>query len=127
MKKTFRLNQKRFRFKRFERKKFSAYNSMHKVVSIGVLSIMTLTLTNTTKTSAQTTDSIKKDTISAQNIEEVEVKDKALTTPINQVARLVTVINSKRHRAIKAKECFRATFSHILSRCPFSRSSWYAI
>lgn len=103
MKKTFRLNQKRFRFKRFERKKFSAYNSMHKVVSIGVLSIMTLSLTNTTKTSAQTTDSIKKDTISAQNIEEVEVKDKALTTPINQVARLVTVINQKDIERLKPK------------------------
>lgn len=95
MKKKQKFKQKSFRFKRFERKSYSAFNSMHKAVTIGVLSLLTVSISNVSKTSAQSIDSNQFTSIKEHQLEQVEIKDSSLQTPINQVARIVTTITQK--------------------------------
>lgn len=88
-------NRSVFRFKRFSRKAYSAFNSMHRVVSIGVVSGCMLTFAHTT-TSAQTqvvSEQVKE--IAEEELEEVTVTASRVDLNINQAARLVTVITKQ--------------------------------
>ncbi|MDR2384934.1 MAG: TonB-dependent receptor [Tannerella sp.] len=91
-----KINQNRFvRFRRFSRKAYSAFNSMRKVVSIGVISACTLTFANKGKAVAQsdsTRQTPKGTTFSEQELEEVTVTASRIEMPVNQTAKSVTVI-----------------------------------
>ncbi|MDO5759979.1 MAG: TonB-dependent receptor [Bacteroidota bacterium] len=93
MKKKLSFKIKIFRFKRFGRKSYSAYNSMHKAVTIGVVSIMTLTFSNVSKSQNNTTLSYES-TLKEKTLEEIVVQDSTLL-PINQVGKNVTVITNQ--------------------------------
>lgn len=93
MKKKLSFQIKRFRFKRFQRKSYSAYNSMHKAVTIGVVSIMTLTFSNVSK-GQNNTDISSQTTIEEKTLEEIVVQDSSLL-PINQVGKNITIITSQ--------------------------------
>lgn len=92
------LKKKTFRFKRFEKKSYSAYNSMHKAVTIGVVSIMTLATSAEKTANAQTvnTDSVAM----YSTLETVTIEDE-LTTPINQAGKVVTVITRQEIENLK--------------------------
>ena len=93
--KTKRINRNLcFRFKRFSRKAYSAFNSMHKVVSIGVVTASMLTLAHSTPTSAQTVSvhTQSGESIPEQELEEVTVTASRTETPLSQTAKIVTVI-----------------------------------
>lgn len=84
-----------YRFKRFTRKSYSIYNSMHKVVTIGVLSVGTLTFANSKDASAQKTDTIQINQIADRELDEVTISSSAIEQPINQIAKLVTIISKE--------------------------------
>lgn len=93
------MNQKRFeksmayRFKRFARKAYSAFNSMHKVVNIGVISGCMLTFAHVTETSAQTDNHfIEDEKIAEKELDEVMVTASRAELSLNQSPKLVTVI-----------------------------------
>src|SRR5574344_637602 len=101
MNKKFNLKQRSFRFRRFERKHYSAFNSMPKSVTIGVLSLALVSLTNVSKTMAQSTDSVNENKITQHKLEQVEVTDSAIAVPINQTARIVTTITKQEIDAVQ--------------------------
>lgn len=83
------------RFRRFSRKTYSAFNSMHKIVSIGVVTIFTLTLAHSSGVNAQTA-SIQQpheEGIPEQELDEITVTASRTETPLSQTAKIVTVIN----------------------------------
>lgn len=84
-----------FRFKRFAKKTYSAFNSMHKVVNIGVLSGCALAISFTTTTSAQVSsrDSVAHSKPGDKELEEVTVTASRVNLSLNQSARLVTIIS----------------------------------
>lgn len=85
------LKKTSFRFKRFENKSYSAYNSMHKAVTIGVVSIMTLTFANATRTSAQVITS-SEGYMAEKTLEGFTLVDDALP---NQIGKVVTIITAQ--------------------------------
>lgn len=94
------MNQKRFfepkafRFKRFGHKAYSAFNSMHKVVSIGVVTSCMLTFANTGEASAQVVRiSEETEKVTEQELDEVTVTASRIEVPLEQAAKLVTVIS----------------------------------
>ncbi len=91
MNKTYLKRKNAFRFKRFANKSYSAYNSMHKVVSIGVLSFATLTCAAQKEAVAQGKDTIKINQIADKNLDEVVIWASA-DEPVNQVAKIITTI-----------------------------------
>ncbi|MBP1645298.1 MAG: TonB dependent [Bacteroidetes bacterium] len=91
MNKTYLKRKSIFRFKRFANKSYSAYNSMHKIVSIGVLSFATLTCAAQKEAVAQGKDTIKINQIAEKNLDEVVIWASA-DEPVNQVAKIVTTI-----------------------------------
>ena len=91
-KQTFQKN-KAYRFTRFARKSYSIYNSMHKVVTIGVLTVGALTFANSTDANAQKTDSVKINQIAERELDEVVISSSSTDQPINQIAKLVTIIS----------------------------------
>ncbi|SHF29934.1 TonB-dependent receptor plug domain-containing protein [Dysgonomonas macrotermitis] len=85
---------KAYRFKRFAKRAYSAFNSMHKVVNIGVISGCMLTFAHSTQTSAQTTsDSGDQMKIAEKELEEVTVTASRVELSLNQVPKQVTVIS----------------------------------
>ncbi|MDY4789836.1 MAG: TonB-dependent receptor [Bacteroidales bacterium] len=91
MNKTYLKRKNAFRFKRFANKSYSAYNSMHKIVSIGVLSFATLTCAAQKEAVAQGKDTIKINQIADKNLDEVVIWASS-EEPINQVAKIITTI-----------------------------------
>ncbi len=89
--------KKAFRFKRFSRSSFSVFNSISKVVTIGVLTGCALqsahsqSVTPTEKVEITT----KQDAIVAEELEEIVVTASKTILPLNMAAKLVTVITSK--------------------------------
>lgn len=84
------------RFKRFTGKSFSAFHSMHRVCNIGVLAgvtLATIALNDAEAQSRRTPRRITPDT--DQELEEVTVTASKVATPLNQVARQVTVISQR--------------------------------
>lgn len=92
---------KSFRFKRFERKSYAAYNSMHKAVTIGVVSIMTLTFSNVVKSQNNTTNT-NEAYLQEKTLEEFVVQDSSLL-PINQVGKTITVLTTKDIEGLKVQ------------------------
>ena len=94
MKKTKFNKQFSFRFKRFTRKAYSVFNSMHKVVSIGVVTSCMLTLAHSTPTNAQTVSVREKteESLTEHELDEVTVTASRTETPLSQTAKIVTVI-----------------------------------
>lgn len=93
------MNQKRFekpkayRFKRFAKKAYSAFNSMHKVVNIGVISGCMLTFAHSTQTSAQNKiNAGDNQKVTEKELEEVTVTASRVELSLNQSPKLVTVI-----------------------------------
>ena len=84
-------NRRTFRFKRFARRNYAVFNSMHKVVTIGVLTCSMLTFANATQTYAQETPSVRS-AIPEHELEEVVVLSSKAELTFNQTAKLVTVI-----------------------------------
>ena len=84
-----------YRFKRFARKTYSAFNSMHKVVNIGVLAGCALTMVHTTATSAQKQTVANPDSIPEQSLDEVIVTASKSALKLNQAAQLLTVITKE--------------------------------
>ncbi len=92
--KLFSKNGTVYRFRRFTRKAYSIFNSMHKVVSIGVLTSCTILFAHSTETVAQTSSS-NRDSIAEQNLEEVTVTAAKAELALNRAAKLVTVITKE--------------------------------
>jgi iron complex outermembrane receptor protein len=93
-----RFNQNRFvRFKRFSRKAYGAFNSMHKVVSIGVVTACTLTFANAGRAVAQSDSTRQRPegTFTERELEEVTVTASRIETPLSRTAKLVTVITAE--------------------------------
>ncbi|MDR1259102.1 MAG: TonB-dependent receptor [Tannerellaceae bacterium] len=81
-----------FRFRKFVRKGYAAFNSMHKVVNIGVVAGCILTAMTLPEGHAQ--DVAREDSLrsNALEIDEVTVTASRMETPLSQTAKLVTVI-----------------------------------
>ncbi|GAB6011087.1 TonB-dependent receptor plug domain-containing protein [Viscerimonas tarda] len=84
-----------FRFKRFSHKAYSAFNSMHKMVSIGVVAGCVLTFAHATETAAQTAITTSSEKITETELEEVTVTASRVELPVNQTSRLVTIITKE--------------------------------
>lgn len=96
------MNQKHFRepqayrFRRFLRQAYSAFNSMHRLVNIGVVSgcaILFLTASPVTAQNAAQGEEQQK--VLEEELDEVIVTASRIEVPVNQVARLVTVISKE--------------------------------
>ncbi|MFV0417645.1 MAG: TonB-dependent receptor plug domain-containing protein [Dysgonomonas sp.] len=96
------MNQKQFkekrayRFRRFARKAYSAFNSMHKVVNIGVVTgcaIAFLPVSSITAQKIANTEEQQK--VMEKELDEVMVTASRVEIPINQTAKLVTVITKE--------------------------------
>lgn len=84
---------KAFRFKRFAHRAYSAFNSMHKVVNIGVVAGCVLTFAHATETSAQSSiNSHDTEKIAEKELDEVTVTASRVELTANQAAKQVTVI-----------------------------------
>lgn len=83
-----------YRFKRFAKKAYSTFNSINRVVSIGVVSGYVLTFAHVGTISAQTTINSEdiQDKISEKELNEVTVTASRVNLSINQTAKLVTII-----------------------------------
>ena len=93
MRKHFKKGQA-YRFKRFVRRAYAAFNSMHKVVSIGVVSGCMLAFVHVTKATAQNQDSGNQNSISDREweLDELIVTASKAELTLNQTAKIVTVI-----------------------------------
>jgi vitamin B12 transporter len=85
---------KAFRFKRFVNKSYSALNSLHKVVTIGVLTGCALTSAHASSVGPNeaTRIEIKTDTIAEQDLEEVVVTASRAELPLSRASKIVTLI-----------------------------------
>ncbi len=89
------LNKKAaIRFKRFARKSYSAFNSMHRVVNIGVVAGFALMAAycSTAKAQNTTENPTARESVLGGELDEVTVTASKTGTPINQASKLVTVI-----------------------------------
>ncbi len=84
-----------YRFRRFARKAYGAYNSMHKVVNIGVLSGCMLTFAHATEVTAQSQPASVRDSLPDQELEEIIVTASKAELTLNQAAQLVTIITKE--------------------------------
>lgn len=81
------------RFKRFSRKAYSVFNSLHKVVNTGVVAATVLLFANSQNSSAQNSvKAIQTPTVSEQELDEVTVTASRVELPVDLVAKVVTVI-----------------------------------
>lgn len=88
--------QSAFRFRRFARKTYSAFNSMHKVVNIGVVSGCMLTFAHTVSVTAQSSVEVqKKPEGIEQELDEVMVTASRIEMPMVQTPKLVTIITQE--------------------------------
>ena len=81
-----------FRFRRFARKNYAVFNSMHKVINTGVIAGYMLTFAAITETAAQNQVSAIRDSIPEQELEELIVTGSKAELTLNQTAKLVTII-----------------------------------
>ncbi len=85
--------QRAFRFKRFAGKAYSAFNSLHREVTIGVVTSCVLTFAAAGTVSAQTNVMAGvKSSETEHELDEVTVTASRVEMALNQAARLVTVI-----------------------------------
>ena len=87
------LNQKQtFRFRKFSRKSYSAFSSLRKVVSIGVVSSCMLTFVHVERASAQAQTELQQSGLMEKELDEVMVTASLAAQPLNQTAKALTVI-----------------------------------
>ncbi|MDR0421990.1 MAG: TonB-dependent receptor [Proteiniphilum sp.] len=86
-----------FRFKRFDRKSYSIFNSLHRAVTIGVLSGCTLTCAHAAAMTPRDRIWVETsaDSIPPTELEEVVVTASRVDLPLNLAARQVTVISRR--------------------------------
>lgn len=84
-----------YRFKRFMRKGYGAFASLRKVVNIGVVGGAVLTCMHVSTTSAQQVTGEEQQKVMEQELDEVMVTASRIETPVNQTAKLVTVITKE--------------------------------
>ena len=86
--------KKAFRFKRFANKSYSAFNSLHKVVTIGFLTGCTLMSAHASSVEPNEAArlEVKADTIPEQELEEVVVTASKAELPLSRASKLVTLI-----------------------------------
>lgn len=93
MQKKHEIRKQATRFKRFSRKSYSVFNSLHKVVNTGVVATGILLFANTANSNAQnTTTQPQQQKIADQELEEVTVTASRVTLPADLTAKVVTVI-----------------------------------
>jgi iron complex outermembrane receptor protein len=92
MKQTIFNSRRIYRFKRFVRRSYAVFNSMHKTVSIGVISGCMLTFAHTTKTAAQDQTLVIRDSVPGQELDELIVSASKAELTLSQTAKLTTVI-----------------------------------
>ena len=81
------------RFRRFERRNYSAFRSMHKVINIGVVSASTLLFALPANAQAQKSVEQTQQSASTQvDLDEVEVTASRAPIALNQATKIVTVI-----------------------------------
>lgn len=95
MKQRIYYQQQAFRFKKFMRKGYAAFCSLHKVVNIGVVAGCVLTCMHVTTTKAQTVQGQEQKKELEQELDEVMVTASRLEMPVSQTAKLVTVISKE--------------------------------
>ena len=87
------------RFRRMTRKGYGAFNTMHRVVTIGTLTSLALACAYSSTASAQnvrgTDPRTSPDSDKEYEIEQVTVTASKIATPLNQTAKLITVITAK--------------------------------
>jgi iron complex outermembrane receptor protein len=94
MKQTVFISKRAYRFKRFARRTYAVFNSMHKVVSIGVISGCMLTFAHATQTKAQSQAAATvRDSVPEKELGELVVTSSKAELTLNQTAKLVTVIS----------------------------------
>ena len=83
-----------YRFKRFANKSYSAFSSLSKVVTIGVLTGSALTSAHATSVEPNEAIRIelKTDTIAEQDLEELVVTASKAELPLSQASKIVTLI-----------------------------------
>lgn len=85
---------KAFRFRRFMRRNYAAFCSLHKVVNIGVLSATTLIFALPDSTQAQNAIRYAVEDETPVELEEVEVTASRAPIALSQAAKIVTVITA---------------------------------
>ncbi|MDR0733478.1 MAG: TonB-dependent receptor [Dysgonamonadaceae bacterium] len=87
------LTQKQaFRFRRFARKSYAVFNSLHKVINTGVIAGCMLTFAAATETTAQNRTALAPDSIPEQELEELIVTGSKAELTMSQTAKPVTII-----------------------------------
>ena len=86
-----------FRFKRFARKSYSIFNSMHKAITIGVLSGCTLVSAHAAyaEPEERMVAETSLDTISPTELDEVVVTASRVGMPLNLAAKQVTIVTKQ--------------------------------
>jgi iron complex outermembrane receptor protein len=85
-----------FRFKRFSRKSYSVFHSLHKIVSIGVVSGCVLTFAHSTPASAQSSASINSpEKMLESELDEVMITASRIEIPVAQTPKPVTIISRR--------------------------------
>ncbi|MDR1160973.1 MAG: TonB-dependent receptor [Tannerellaceae bacterium] len=83
------------RFKRFMRKRYAAFCSMHRVITIGVVAGSVLTCMHVSTAKAQTQTGEQQQKVVEQALDEVMVTASRLEAPASQAAKIVTVITKE--------------------------------
>ncbi|MDR0686716.1 MAG: TonB-dependent receptor, partial [Dysgonamonadaceae bacterium] len=82
-----------YRFRQFSRKSFAVFNSLNRVINIGVVSGYVLTFAATTQTAAQNRISTKEElTVPEQKLDEVLVTSSLSEITFDQTAKIISVI-----------------------------------
>lgn len=91
-------NRTAYRFKRFARRSYAAFNSMHRIVNIGVIAGCMLTFAHAKESAAQTPVPIPGDSIpeTEKELEELVVTPGPAMPDLRQTAKIVTVITGDR-------------------------------
>lgn len=116
--------KKAFRFKRFANKSYSAFNSLHKVVTIGFLTGCTLMSAHASSVepSEAVRLEVKADTIPDQELEEVIVTASKAELPLSRASKLVTLITKteiERSPALSVQELLNSVAGiDVLQRGP---------
>ncbi|MDL2222754.1 TonB-dependent receptor [Bacteroidales bacterium OttesenSCG-928-M11] len=84
-----------YRFRRFARKAYAAFNSMHKEVSIGVVTASMLVFAGITESAAQSQMTLIPDSIPDLELEEVVVSSSIADLTLGRIAQPAVIISSK--------------------------------
>ncbi|MDR2682836.1 MAG: TonB-dependent receptor [Dysgonamonadaceae bacterium] len=89
-------NRQAYRFKRFVRRAYAVFNSMHRVVNTGVIAGCMLTFAHATQTSAQSQATvIVRDSIPGQELDEVMVTASRIEIPLARTPKPVSIISKE--------------------------------